>query len=200
MMTGAEVRAQMDALRVNQKGGFVGYGEQHAWSHKLGLLRLPYFDDLLLPHNIDIMHTEKNVAEALWYTIMDTKKSKDNIKARVDLAMLCDRPKQEMQPPRGRKTWTKPRAEFVLKRNERRKVLEWFQTLMFSDGYATNLRRGMNLSTLRMKGMKSHGFHIWIEQLLLVMVRGYFPDHIWKVLAELSFFFCQLCAKEILGL
>jgi hypothetical protein len=29
------------------------------------------------------------------------------------------------------------------------------------------------------------------------MVRGYVPEHIWKVLAELSFFFRQLCAKEI---
>jgi hypothetical protein len=165
MMTGGEVRAQIDALRVNQEGGFVGYGEQHAWSHKSGLLRLPYFDDLLLPHNIDIMHAKKNVAEALWYIIMDTEK-----KARVDLTTLCDRPKQEIQPPRGCKTWTKPRAEFVLKRNERREVLEWFQTLMFPDGYVANLRRGVNLSTLRVKGMKSHDFHIWIERLLLVMV------------------------------
>jgi hypothetical protein len=29
------------------------------------------------------------------------------------------------------------------------------------------------------------------------MVRGYVPKHVWKVLAELSFFFRQLCAKEI---
>jgi hypothetical protein len=53
---------------------------------------------------------------------MDTEKSKDNIKARVDLTTLCDRPKQEMQPLRGRKTWTKTRVEFVLKRNKRREV------------------------------------------------------------------------------
>ena len=33
MMTGAAVRAQLDALEVNkQEGGFVGYGEQHAWT------------------------------------------------------------------------------------------------------------------------------------------------------------------------
>ena len=51
---------------------FVGYGEAHMWTHKSGLTRLPYFDDLLLPHNIDVMHTEKNIAEALWGTLMDT--------------------------------------------------------------------------------------------------------------------------------
>jgi hypothetical protein len=37
-----------------------------------------------------VMHTEKNVAEALWATIMDIPdKSKDNVKARVDLTKRC---------------------------------------------------------------------------------------------------------------
>jgi hypothetical protein len=29
------------------------------------------------------------------------------------------------------------------------------------------------------------------------MIRGYFPEHVWLVLAELSFFLCLLCAKEL---
>ena len=48
MMTGAEVHAQIDALVPNEVG-FVGYGEQHMWTHISGMTRLPYFDDLLLP-------------------------------------------------------------------------------------------------------------------------------------------------------
>jgi hypothetical protein len=56
-MTGAEIRQQIDGLVANLEGGFVGYGEQHMWTHKLGLTRHPYYDDLLLPHNIDVMHT-----------------------------------------------------------------------------------------------------------------------------------------------
>ena len=55
----------------------------------------------------------------------------------------------------------------------------------------------MNLATLRINGLKSHDYHIWIEWLLPVMVRGYVPEHVWQVLAELSYFFCQLCAKEL---
>jgi hypothetical protein len=78
-------------------------------------MRLPYFDDLLVPHNIDVMHTEKNVAETLWGTLMATDKSKDNMKARVDLTELCDRPHQEMRPPTGDKTWRRPEVDFVLK-------------------------------------------------------------------------------------
>ena len=45
--------------------------------------------------------------------------------------------------------------------------------------------------------MKSHNFHIWIERLLPSMVRGFVPEHVWVVLAELSYFFRQLCAKEL---
>ena len=124
MMTGAEVHAQIDALVENQEGdGFVGYSEEHMWTHKSGLTRLPYFDDLLMPHYIDVMHTEKNVAEALWGTIMETEKSKDNPKARVDLAELCDRPHQEMRAPGGGKTWKRPKADFVLTPRQRREVL-----------------------------------------------------------------------------
>jgi hypothetical protein len=40
-------------------------------THKSVLTRLPYYDDLLLPHNIHVMHTEKNVTEVLWETIVD---------------------------------------------------------------------------------------------------------------------------------
>jgi ribosomal protein S7 len=97
-------------------------------------------DDLLLPHNIDMIHSKKNIAEELFRTLMDiAEKTKDNVKARVDQAMLCDSPKLDMRPPRAGKSWKKPRADFILMRPQRREVLEWFQILMFPDGYATNL-------------------------------------------------------------
>ena len=41
IMTGAAVHEQIDGLVVNLEGGFVGYGEQHMWTHKSGLTRLP---------------------------------------------------------------------------------------------------------------------------------------------------------------
>jgi hypothetical protein len=198
MKTSAAIHQEIDGLVVNPAGGFVGYSEQHMWTHKSGLTRLPYYDDLILPHNIDVMHTEKNIAEALWSTIMDIPgKTKDNVKARVDLAILCDRPNLEMKPPCRGKTWRRPKADFVLTKPQRREVLEWIKKLMFPDGYAANLSRGVNFSSMRVLGMKSHDYHIWIERLLPAMVRGYFPEHVWLVFAELSYFFRQLCAKEL---
>jgi hypothetical protein len=80
------------------------------WTHISGLTRLPYYKHLLLSHNIDVMHTEKNVTEALWATLMDTgKKSKDNIKARLDIEMICDRPNLVMKTPVDGKRWKRGR-------------------------------------------------------------------------------------------
>ena len=56
---------------------------------------------------------------------------------------------------------------------------------------------GVNLTTMRINGLKSHDYHIWIERLLSVMVRDYFPDNVWRVLVELINFFRILCAKEL---
>ncbi|KAK1613456.1 hypothetical protein QYE76_037129 [Lolium multiflorum] len=83
--TGTEIKAELDALQPSPDGnGFLGYGETHQWTHKPCLWKLPYFEFLELPHNIDVMHTEKNISEAIWSTIVDTEKTKDNIKARID--------------------------------------------------------------------------------------------------------------------
>jgi hypothetical protein len=45
--------------------------------------------------------------------------------------------------------------------------------------------------------MKSHDFHIWIERILSAIIRGYVPEHVWLALSKLSYFFRQLCAKEL---
>jgi hypothetical protein len=58
---------------------------------------------------------------------------------------------------------------------------------------------GVNLTTMRINGLKSHDYHIWIERLLPVMVRGYLPDHVWQVLSEFSYFFRSFVLRSYLG-
>ncbi|KAK1678238.1 hypothetical protein QYE76_039086 [Lolium multiflorum] len=59
------------------------------------------------------------------------------------------------------------------------------------------LTKGVNLSTGKVTGLKSHDYHIWIQRLMPVMLRGYIPEKVWRVLAQLSHFFRTLCAKQI---
>ena len=48
--------------------------------------------DMPRTHNLDVMHIEKNVFETIFNTVMDVKgETKDNIKARLDVALFCNR-------------------------------------------------------------------------------------------------------------
>jgi hypothetical protein len=49
----------------------------------------------------------------------------------------------------------------------------------------------------KIHGLKSYDYHIIMKRLLSVMLREYLDDEIWEALAELSYFYRQLCAKEI---
>jgi len=113
---GAAVDAGLSALvPAGRKGPrWVGYGVSDNWTHVAGLTQLEYYKDLELPHSIDVMHTEKNVGESLFHTVLNIpEKSKDYVKARVDVKKLCDRKRLHMKPPEGRqKNWFKPHADF----------------------------------------------------------------------------------------
>jgi hypothetical protein len=75
--------------------------------------------------------------------------------------------------------------------------MRWMKRLKFPDGYVVGLRRSVNMMTGKLNGLKSHDYHIIMERLLHVMFWGYFDDAMWIVLAELSYFYRQLCAKQI---
>jgi hypothetical protein len=53
------------------------------------------------------------------------------------------------------------------------------------------------MATGKLIGLKSHDYHIIMERFLLVLFQGYFDDVVWMVLAELRYFYRQLCAKKI---
>jgi hypothetical protein len=55
----------------------------------------------------------------------------------------------------------------------------------------------VNMMTEKLIGLKSYDYHIIMKILLPIMFRGYFDDVVWMVLAELSYFYTQLCVKEI---
>ena len=48
-----------------------------------------------------------------------------------------------------------------------REIILWVKKeLMFPDGYAANLKRGASLEKLKIFGLKSHDWHIWIERIM----------------------------------
>jgi len=54
------------------------------------LWKLPYWEDLLVPHILDVMHIEKNICDNILGTLLQIEgKSKDTHNARLDLHKTC---------------------------------------------------------------------------------------------------------------
>ncbi|WVZ51446.1 hypothetical protein U9M48_002593, partial [Paspalum notatum var. saurae] len=175
-----------------------GFGVTHNWVKRSIFWELPYWPDVLVRHNLDVIHIEKNVFDNVWNTIMDIpNRTKDNIKPRFDLANICSRNKELRMQQKPTGGWTKPKACYTLDKSQKKAVLRWIKNLKFPDGYASNLTRGVDINGGKIIGMKSPDCHIFMERLLPVAFCDFLPKDIWKCLAELSYFFRQLCAKEI---
>jgi hypothetical protein len=87
------------------------------------------------------MHIEKNVFENIFNAVMDVKgKTKDNIKARLDLVLFCNRKNMELVCDGSRVA--KPRASFVLEKNAQLLVYKWLKSLCFPDGRLEHIKAG----------------------------------------------------------
>jgi hypothetical protein len=118
------------------------------------------------------------------------------VKARLDLTLICNRPSLNLVQSNNGK-WDRPRGPLCIGKDDKPTILKWIQDLKFPDAYAANIRRGANLVQKRILGLKIHDYHIFIEWLLTVVFRGFLPNNVWHSLAELSYFYRQLCVKEL---
>ena len=75
----------------------------HNWRKKSIFFNLPYWSSLLIRHNLDVLHTEKNICEALLGTLLEIAgKTKDTEKARLDLRDMGIRKDQHPMLEKGK--------------------------------------------------------------------------------------------------
>ncbi|KAL9362689.1 hypothetical protein Peur_045474 [Populus x canadensis] len=178
------------------KQKFPGFGLTHNWVKRSIFWELPYWKTNLLRHNLDVMHIEKNVFENIFNTVMDVKgKTKDNIKARLDVALFCNRKNMELVCDGSRVA--KPRASFVLDKNAQLLVYKWLKSLRFPDGHASNISRLVNTEECRLYGMKSHDCHVFMQTLIPLAFCDLLPKGIWDALTEISHFFRDICSSKL---
>ncbi|KAK8921612.1 hypothetical protein KSP39_PZI020469 [Platanthera zijinensis] len=201
-LTGHELEAivaflpKIDFGKTKDKDKIEGFGESHNWLKRSIFWELPYWKTNLIRHNLDVMHIEKNMFDNVFNTIMDIKsKTKDNVKARLDLQNICKRRDLELKEVNGK--LLKPKASYTLSKDERGIVLKWVKNLRLPDGYASNLGRCVNLEDYSMHGMKSHDCHIFMERLFPLAFRDLLPEVVWNGLTELSQFFRDLCSTTL---
>jgi hypothetical protein len=65
-LSGLDILARLNDLELNECGNrFESFETEHNWTHKYRLWDLPYVKALILMHNIDVMHQERNIGESL---------------------------------------------------------------------------------------------------------------------------------------
>jgi len=85
------------------------------------------------------------------------EKTNNNIKARLDIALFCNRKNMELVCDGSRVA--KLRASLVLEKNTQL-VYKWLKSLRFVDGHASNISMLVNTEECRLHGMKSHDCHV----------------------------------------
>lgn len=157
-----------------------GCGQYHNWHKKSIFWDLPYWKDLLLRHNLDVMHVEKNVFDNLMNTVLNVQgKTKDNLKSRLDLPNICSRGELHVNA-NGRG----PIPVYRLDARSKEQFFDWIMhSVKFPDGYASNLRNCVDTREGKFSGMKSHDCHVVMQRLLPFAFSALLPRNVHQAIA-----------------
>ncbi|XP_026410264.1 uncharacterized protein LOC113305446 [Papaver somniferum] len=135
------------------------------------LLRYWRYNDV--QHCIDFMHVEKNVGQSLVGTLLHNGNTKDGLNARKDLVRLGL--KSELHPKTDDKGTILPAACYTLTTEEKDIFLETLSELRVPEGYCSDFSTLVNLKERKLIGLKSHDYHMLMQQFLPVAIRSIMP-------------------------
>lgn len=162
---------------------------------------LEYWKHLLIRHQLDVMHIEKNVCESIYGTLLNQPgRTKDGLNARKDLShpdlsnkvnkvsikLAYDDQSKALTP-----------APFTLNKKEKKLFCETLQGVKVPDGYSSNFRNLVSMDECRLHGLKSHDCHTLMQQILPLAIRNCLSKNVRSVITRLCFFFNSLCSKVI---
>ncbi|XP_026410924.1 uncharacterized protein LOC113306169 [Papaver somniferum] len=169
---------------------------EHNWKKKSIFHELPYLSSIICFHNVDVMHVEKNICETVLGTVMNVEgKTKDNLKARLDLMDWGLRPELHLRQE-GDKIVV-PTASFVMSPKEKESFCRTLKDIKVPDGYSSNISRCVNVKDRKIMGLKSHDYHVLMEYLFPIALRGHLDGDILEALSELCMFFKVLCTRVL---
>ena len=159
--------------------------------------KLPYWKDLMLRHNFNVMHIEKNVCDNIVNTLLGLEgKSKDNANSRLDiqaLGIMGDLHPVEVEEG---KLYIPP-AQYTLTPDQMKHFLQVLMGVKFPQGFATDIRRYIHVGEKKIFGLKSHDNHILLQHLLPLAIRKILPTRVCAALTRVSNFFKKICSPVI---
>jgi hypothetical protein len=146
---------------------------------------------LLIRYTLDAMHCEMNLAKNFLKTIVGTK---DTVKVRRDLQQKNMKKHVWLvrNPRRGRKM-LKPAAPYVLNDDEFKVFANTIENLKTPSGHSSNLEK--HIHSKKFGGLKSHDYHVFIQQLLPLGLRGLLQPGPWMAVMRMSKVYRRICTK-----
>ena len=146
---------------------------------------LPYWSLLLISHNLDVMHIEKNICDSILGTLLQLEgKSKDSERARLDTEDMGIR--KDQHPIIENDKCTLPAALYYLDKDDKEHLCQFLHGVRMPDGVASNIRRCVDVDACKVSGLKTHDYHIILQKLLPLVVRKILPEDVVMPLIQLS--------------
>ncbi|XP_048496335.2 uncharacterized protein LOC125495610 [Beta vulgaris subsp. vulgaris] len=183
-LSGDEILVEVSGLDGMKFGKSVTLPKRNDnWKKKSIFFELPYWSTLLLRHNLDVMHIEKNVCDNILCTLLDIEgMSKDTLKARHDLK--CVNVMKHLAPKLVNDKWHIPPAPYTLSKTQKQKLCKFLEDIKVPDGYSSNISKCINLEKRKISGLKSHDCHVLMEQLLPLAIRGVSSAKVYGVIVN----------------
>ena len=180
---------QLEELDANENG---------PWKKKSIFFTLPYWKHLLIRHNLDLMHIEKNVCDNIVGTLIGQEgKSKDNYNSRLDLVSMGIRSILHPKTRPNSSTKYLPQASYQMSVAEKNAFLRILKEMRTPDEYSSNISRCVQLKERKLVGLKSYDCHLLMQEFIPIAVRWCLPEKVCFVLIELCNFFQVVCAKVL---
>ena len=144
-------------------------------------------------HVLDVMHCEKNISENILKT---TFGEKNTPAVRADMQARGIRPHLHLRPngPNQDRVHM-PDASYVLSPADKAKVLHVLKNVKTPTHYVSALHK--KISKGKLSGLKSHDFHVLLQQILPVCFRKVSNKALAGTVIRLSRVFRKLCAKTV---
>ncbi|KAK9071565.1 hypothetical protein SSX86_007993 [Deinandra increscens subsp. villosa] len=166
------------------------------WHKKSIFFELEYWKKLLVRHQLDVMHIEKNVCESVYGTLLNLPhKTKDGLKARQDLEELGIKPELQTQQ-KGNRLYLPP-AIYTMNSSEKHLFYDTLSNMKVPDGYCSNFKNLVSDDVSKMNGLKSNDCHVLMQQLLPFAIKEVLNVKVRKTIISLCHFFNELCSKVV---
>ena len=158
------------------------------WKKKSIFFSLPYWEILLVRHNLDVMHVEKNACGNILNTLLNCKgKSKDHYESRLDLEDMGIM--SHLHPYEEKGIIRLPAASYTLSKVDKKLFCKRLFDLKVPYGYSSNISNCVDLEKQKLTGLKTHDHHVIMQQLLVVALKGLMDEGCRVTILRLSNFF-----------